>query len=431
LVYMHTKEINNILYSISLMWSYINSHTLSEDDKSIAKRFLKASYDRIPVDNQIDNITCFNSSIGHCRMFPPNYEMFEDILDNKPVYFGYDTMTFMSNNCYKSIENLVKSEKPKNIILSLSMGVDSAICSIILSELRKTYNFNLYAVHINYCNRDTNIQEELFIESWCDFINLKCYVRRISEIKREPCMNLNLRDTYESYTKNVRMNTYKNVWKNILKLESDPVVVLGHNKNDCFENILTNITQQKKYDNLLGMKIVDEQDDITFWRPLLGNTKDIIKAFAKNFHIPHLMNSTPSWSARGKIRDIVRPTLDRWDPRCIESFYKLSEVVSSLNSVLDESVNMFLNCVTEKQQGLYNIDGVSSLPLTEVFWTQFFIKLFKGKMNISHKSIKSFVERINQNLSHNFYAILSKEISITITTDGNKRYNIAVKMVHE
>ena len=56
-----------------------------------------------------------------------------------------------------------------------------------------------------------------------------------------------LRDIYEAYTKKIRFNCYK-------KFDKHPIVILGHNKDDCFENILTNIAYNSKYDNLKGIE---------------------------------------------------------------------------------------------------------------------------------------------------------------------------------
>jgi tRNA(Ile)-lysidine synthetase-like protein len=437
LPYRHTNITSNIVHAIEIMWSYVKCHRarLNDNDISLAKRFLKASYERIDVYNQRDQIKQMHSSSkSYHKMFqkePPNYDLFHDILDNKPTNFNYDECSIIRDRCFTEIETMIKNQKPKAVILSLSMGVDSAICSIVLSKLRQKYQFDLIAIHINYCNRDRSIREELFVESWCDFMNIPCYTRRITEITREPCMELNLRELYETYTKNVRMNTYKTVWNDFLKLDGNPVVVLGHNKNDCFENILTNITQQKKYDNLRGMASVDCQDDITFWRPLLNTTKDEIKQFAQTYNIPHLMNSTPAWSARGKIRDIVRPTLERWDARCIEGMFQLSEVVSSLTEILDDTVKMLINNVIVSEEDgnvLYTLNNLTSISTNPVFWTTFLIKLFKGNSLISHKSIQSLVDRIKTWQSNQILkVVLSKSITLYATHIKNsKSYKIAI-----
>ena len=79
------------------------------------------------------------------------------------------------------------------------------ICSTILSI---KYNS---IVHINYCNRTTSDREEEFVKAWCDYMRIPLYIRRIEEINRPLCMENNLRDIYEYYTRNVRYSTYKTV----------------------------------------------------------------------------------------------------------------------------------------------------------------------------------------------------------------------------
>ena len=91
-------------------------------------------------------------------------------------------------------------------------------------------------------------------------------------------------------------------------------IVLGHNKNDCVENIITNISSRKNYDNLKGMKQISKINDVDIVRPILNIGKKEIKDFAKTNKIPFLEDSTPKWSRRGKLRDLLIPKLNEVEP---------------------------------------------------------------------------------------------------------------------
>jgi tRNA(Ile)-lysidine synthase TilS/MesJ len=235
-------------------------------------------------------------------------------------------------------------------------------------------------------------------------------------------MDNNLRDTYENYTRNIRYETYKEVWKEALGIHNLqlqlqlPYVILGHNKDDCIENIFTNITHQTKYDNLSGMSTISEVDDIIFLRPLLNITKTEIYNFSRYYNIPHLHNSTPSWSMRGQIRDSIRPALEKWDSKSIQAFIDLSTNVSDLyelmNIQIEELVNKCIcNKITENGVSYSSWETRKSLIQTSVlFWKGFLSKLTNIIPSI--KSLKVFITQLIQykKKPHNINTILSVKL---------------------
>jgi tRNA(Ile)-lysidine synthetase-like protein len=285
--------------------------------------------------------------------------------------------------------------------MSLSGGKDSMVQSFILAMLAKKYSINVCAVHINYCNRgNVNKQEVLFLQDWCQFLGIPLYWRNITEINREKCMKSGLRDTYESFTRNVRFDTYKQVWNQFATSKDTlPVVMMGHNKDDCFENIMTNIVQEKKYENLLGMEPESVMDGIKFIRALLKVTKSDIISFAKFHNIPYLYTSTPAWSHRGKIRNSVLPCMLKWDHRAESSMFALADKCSSLYRIIDNiverNVKNTINTNTNMAECTICIDD---LIMEDVFWFEYFKRVFE-KLNVmeampSKKSLGSFLYRM-------------------------------------
>lgn len=332
LPFRHQKTFESILYTINIVWE-------RNPDNSILKRFLKAAYKSLPLDQKDRVIKCHDNNDCVCEKH--NYTKYADILYNKHVHDTQDCEVVS-----QIFEENIKACKQSSMIVSISGGVDSMVCSYEMFRIAKDMGIRVIFVHINYCNKPTCHQDEAFVTKWCLEHGHDLYVRKIDEIKREPCMTYELRDMYETYTRNVRYATYKYVWTDVLKESGSPIVLLGHNKNDCFENILTNITQVQKYENLKGMSLLSVQDDITFVRPLLEVDKQSIRSFAFRKHIPHLHDSTPAWAQRGKIRDIVVPTLNSWDKRCIPAFFELSDAVQDLYNLLSVYVDDWVSRTT-------------------------------------------------------------------------------------
>lgn len=337
--------------------------------EEIYKRFLKASYERCPITDLC--IRYYNNLNSW------NIKRYLYILDYIP-----EQPPVIENVCEK-ITSEFHRPWPGKIIISLSGGVDSMVSCLVLKRISEKYGFNLIAVHINYANRLSCAEEEEFLKSWCGFLGIPLYIRAINEINREDCKKYGMREIYESYTREVRFKTYKLVWGD----ESPAYVVLGHNRDDIFENIMTNIAQKTKYDSLDGMKADQIIDNIRFIRPLLNIRKADIYKFARDNNVPYLPTSTPEWSMRGKIRDIVKPAMDKWHGESFEGFMNLSRVMTDMYKLLEIQINIAIkNTVKEDNKYTYLFER-DTLPTQYIFWHGYIDKLLSLKISV--KSAKN------------------------------------------
>jgi len=361
LPFRHTNEFTNIKFVLDKTWK-----RLEQNKTETLTKFIKATYERYVLNNKNNN-----------KLFDTENIIIRDTNNIDSIFINS-----YNNEIIDIVKDNLKSSN-KKLILSLSGGVDSMVLSYILKILKIPY----IAIFINYCNRECYLDEENFIVDWCNKNNIKLYIRRITEINREKCMNFDLRDLYESYTKDIRFNSYKNVsiMENI-----NLNVLMGHNRDDCFENILTNITNKSKYENLLGMEINSIIDNITFIRPMLNVDKKDIYKFAETFNIPHLPNSTPEWSQRGKIRDIVRPTLELWNEKSIEGFFNLSNILTEQQEIIDSVIDNIISNIRNKSILLKSKD---KLLLKNVFWKNLFMKM---NIKFSQKGLNNFIIRLDK-----------------------------------
>tara|TARA_B100001094_G_scaffold332758_1_gene406322 strand:+ start:3843 stop:4562 length:720 start_codon:yes stop_codon:yes gene_type:complete len=209
-----------------------------------------------------------------------------------------------------TIKTLLKDRNDKKLCVSLSGGVDSMVSLWALKNVAK--DLEIMAIHINYNNRESCDLECEFLKQWCKTINIELIIYKF-DLKRENFMKQN-RNFYETFTKNCRFDEYR-------KLEC--AIIMGHNQNDCIENIITNISSQKHFNNLIGMKQTSIINDVEVLRPLLNIDKKDIKDFAIKYNIPFFQDSTPKWSRRGKIRDILLPVINSNEPGFINGLKKL------------------------------------------------------------------------------------------------------------
>jgi tRNA(Ile)-lysidine synthetase-like protein len=342
----HTNDIGNIRRVLDIAWRRLSTRVCGD----VIRNFIKATYRKHPLQAAEFALPCeaFNESI-------------------------------LEYNPKAKLNNLISVNPPKKkLIMSLSGGVDSMLCSWLLKS------YDVIALHINYGNRVTANDEEEFVRWWCGKLGIPCYVRRIHEIRRDICMKHNMRDLYESYTRNVRYSCYK-------QFGSDVLVVLGHNKDDILENIFTNIAHKTKYENLNGMQEFSTVDGISFWRPLLDKTKDDIISLARAIGIPHLPNSTPPWSQRGQIRASVVPVLEKWNEFFIDGLHGLSNEMRGLYGILDMYVNDFMKFVKVSDGCIYLTKPCDMH--CQAFWMCLFSKL---GIRPSHKSIENMMQAVKR-----------------------------------
>lgn len=387
LPYRHILNITKINKTISFFINKYND-TSNITDKNIYKNFIKHSFDKVYKINTYNYITNQLSTINTDII---EWSSFKDILDFTP---SINNITHdINNNVFKTIKNNIPNNT--KIIVSLSGGVDSNVTTSILSNILNPND--IIAVHINYNNRDTSNNELNFVKNLCNSLHIKLFYRTINEFNRNFCHLNGLRDIYESSTKNIRFDFYKQITS---LYNTNYVICLGHNKDDCFENIITNISKTQHYNNLIGMTYFNNIDDIPFWRPLLNIDKSDIISYAHNNNIPYLEDSTPKWSARGKIRDTIRPCLLNFDNNIINSFFELNNLMNSMSNIIDIFIipNIY-NKFTFNNNIIFGNFNKNEFIFDIFIWNKVFnmsnFNIFFNK-KLSFKSIKEFTLAIKR-----------------------------------
>ena len=403
LPYRHLKDIDKIHEIIDkfiILYDKSNSK-----NKTKCRRFLNATLNNIYK-------TISNNYVVNNLPVKSWFELNEDIFQ----------VANKTNNYIDNVSNIIKSEflklpKDANIIVSLSGGVDSIVALDIISKLTK----NVMAIHINYNNRTESTDELDFVNYYCNKLKVKLIYRTITEIKRKSCLNNGLRDIYENVTKKIRMDMYSRF------IDANTYILLGHNKDDSFENIITNIINKNNYSNLSGMEILKNIDNINFWRPMLNINKKEIIEYANYNNIPYLFDSTPKWSIRGKIRDKLKPlicNLKNSENNDIEAFFDLKNYIKETNDIIN---NVVINNIYDKFQKENDIiTGIFSISDLYTFRYKSVVKALFNKMNISvsNKTLGDFIEYINRFILTNKekYFILNKNNNITIKNTDNNLY---------
>jgi len=388
----HTFELEYLEIVIEKIKQYMTEYN-KDEIPAIYKRFWRATLvshsvvktgliDIEPIDNDITDDAIFEILDKGDKLDTVNTTAVANLIEVTDLYY--------KDSFYKAFDECLTAFGHDNytgVVVSLSGGVDSMVCSFVLHHYLKRRGKELIAVHINYGNRDTCELEVELVKRWCKLLGIKLYIRHIKHLKRSRDRD---RDMYEEVTRIMRFHMYKRFGY---------PVVLGHNRDDMVENMLTNIRKSKCFDNLRGMRNIGQEDDVVILRPMLEIMKSDIYEFARVHKIPHLEDSTPLWSDRGRMRDELIPFLNRFDPAFIPGLFKLANSMVDMYKIYNGTV-----LTSFKERMIKEIDGVLTITITSdspelsygyQFWKDVIYDVTNSRdiEAPSHKSILSMCER--------------------------------------
>lgn len=295
--------------------------------------------------------------------------------------------------------------------VSLSGGVDSMVLASCVATYCRYMKKPCSFAHINYMNREECNDEVNFLKSWVcmNFPECTLYVRSIDELQRR--RETKWRTVYESITHAMRFQFYGHVTQEMDRVQPIPVL-LGHNQDDCKENILTNLANGKM-DNLMGMSArsvhtwtsrTRKQHAIPIFRPLLTISKHDIVHTAKTCGILYLKDSTPSWSRRGMLRDTVLPTMDTFHSSLTTNLLKWAQdhmhyVEQHMNTIktwMSQHIHKEEHGSFVYQKKTYAFTYSEHLPMHHLvsyhfdndmkFWKIYFTMDRESRFSCSHKS---------------------------------------------
>lgn len=293
LVEKHTAELltlpeDELMFAL-MVWKHVGAwdrifgalHTWLPEGRAftefpVLNRFYKDTYTKMFEVRGIGEVSCV-SNIGLwksaiCEVCPPRFAWGHgEAVPPK----GVEMMTALRGVARDGV-----------LWVSLSGGVDSNL----LCALGRRAGLDTRAIHIVYGNRDVAEQEAAFVADLCATLGVTLYVYRVPWIRRCSAD----RTFYETITRRIRFAVYRAVTDQ---------VCLGHIREDIVENVWTNFAHGAHLENLAKMSAAEMEDGVRVLRPWLTFKKADVYTVADALYLPHLKNTTPAWSNRGKFRD--------------------------------------------------------------------------------------------------------------------------------
>ena len=218
------------------------------------------------------------------------------------------------------------------VLVAVSGWPDSMLTSVMIYKyfLEKKFDLNnLFFVHCNHKTRVETEEEEQFIRSFFDGLNLNVCQYAWS-------------DKWENALRERRYSEFNE----IVKKNKIDFLITGHNLTDRIESTFMNMCRGAWLNWFLSMKIVDENNLIDWakiLRPLLLFTKKQIEKFCDNQNIPYAIDSTnldQNTSFRNKIRLSILPQLaeisNKNDWISCSFFESMNQIYSDVESKQDK-----------------------------------------------------------------------------------------------
>ncbi len=355
--------------------------------------------------NLNDRIVLIKNNINHIAI-----KDFEDILD--PICYNYTSI--INNNLYNYkdkikdmilynvikafFENKIPNISDRIIGISLSGGVDSMVILFLLKMLQiNNIIKNVYAIHLEYINREESKKETKIITAYCNILDVPIFIRKINYFSR---VSID-RNFYESETKKIRFNTYKY----LINKYNIKGFCLGHHFGDMSENVLMNIFNGRDILDLFVMEDDSIINEVRIFRPLLKKPKNDIYYIAHKYEIPYLKDSTPDWSCRGVLRKQIMPKLvDQWGEGIINNLAGIGQKSKEWESVVNNFIlKPIYESIEYKKFGCKINLKKEFINFPKIIWEKIFLKIFHnmGICMISKKNLDSFLVDLEKKINNN------------------------------
>tara|TARA_B100000902_G_C27291377_1_gene907327 strand:+ start:77 stop:1306 length:1230 start_codon:yes stop_codon:yes gene_type:complete len=317
-----------------------------------------------------------------------DYHKYKTILEFIPK--NVDISNINNEKFSLAIKEFISFNEIKNVLISLSGGVDSMVLAFIIKHFQE---INLYCCHINYNNRIESCDERDFLIDWCKINNIHLEVKNIDHIRRG---EIN-RNEYEEETRSIRYDYYKE----LINQYNCEGVFLGHHRDDLSENVFNNIMRGRK--DITDLSVFKKENTImgvTVFRPMLDFKKDIIYKISEDYQVPYFLDTTPDWSCRGKMRRQIFPKCeDCYSDSFMNSLVKLGKQSDELDHIMNKyMIDPIINSVILGRFGFI-------IPKTEILkegliFRQVMRNIFEKLYirNVKSTSLNNFLENYNNNI---------------------------------
>lgn len=226
--------------------------------------------------------------------------------------------------------NLIKNGD--KIVLGVSGGPDSISMLDILNNIKKEnqIDFNITVAHVNHLIREEAIDDEKYVQEYCEKNKIEYYIKRIDVP--------NIATEKKIGTEEAGRIARYDFFEEILEKTNSNKIGIAHNKNDKIETIIMHILRGS---GISGLKGIEPIRDNKYIRPLIECERTEIEQYCEKYKLNPRIDKTnfENEYTRNKIRNIVIPYIkEEFNPNIIETINRLSELVTEEDNFMENVV---------------------------------------------------------------------------------------------
>jgi len=232
----------------------------------------------------------------------------------------------------------------EKILVGLSGGADSVCLFLLLLSLREEMGFELEAVHVNHCMRDSAKRDEDFVRTLCKDTKILLHVFSVDV----PLLVKEQGLSPEEAARNARYDCFVRA----MGTTGASKVAVAHHRADQAETMLFHLIRGSGIDGMSGMKAVRGQ----VIRPILCLNKIQIESYLAEqgqAFVTDETNTSTDYS-RNKLRHEAFPVLEDVCRGAVQHMSATAEMFSELSDYLDDRIREALDeCadVSEQDKG--------------------------------------------------------------------------------
>lgn len=225
-------------------------------------------------------------------------------------------------------------ENGDKVLVALSGGPDSVCLLNILFELRREFNIEIAAAHVNHMLRgDEAFKDEEYARDMCNSLNIDFFSERIdiNKISKERGISHELAGREERY-KFFHLISKKNGYNKI---------AIAHNSNDQAETVLMNMMRGSGIEGLCGIRSKREGGII---RPILCLSREEIEHYCNINNLnPRIDKSNlENVYNRNKVRlDILPYMKNNFNKDIIETINRMASLLQIDNDFMEKECNNY------------------------------------------------------------------------------------------